>query len=226
MQQTSRSGAADRRAHRGRQAEAHRAEAARVDPPPRLGEVVVLRRPHLVLADVARHDRLAAGRLIQRLDHVLRLDLRVGGVLVGERVLGFPAVDPAPPGIQPRRVGADRAVLDHQLGEHVLGVADDRDVRRHVLGDLGRIDVDVDELRARRELGELAGDAVVEARADRADQVGLVHRVVRRARAVHAQHPQPLLVRRRERAEAHQRARHREAVAGRELGQLRRPRSR
>ena len=62
----------------------------------------------------------------------------------------------------------------------------------HVLGDLGRVDVDVDELRARRELGELAGDAVVEARADRADQVGLVHRVVGRARAVHAEHPQPL----------------------------------
>ena len=102
-----------------------------------------------------------------------------------------------------------------------LRVADDRDVRRDVLGDLGRVDVDVDELRARRELAELAGDAVVEARADRADEVGLVHRVVGRARAVHAEHPQPLLVRRRERAEAHQRARDREAVGGRELAQLR-----
>ena len=39
---------------------------------------------------------------------------------------------------------------------------------------------------------QLAGDAVVEAGADRADQVGLVHRVVGRARAVHAEHAQPL----------------------------------
>jgi hypothetical protein len=44
-------------------------------------------------------------------------------------------------------------------------------VGRHVLGDLGRVDVDVDELRARRELAELAGDAIVEARADGTDQV-------------------------------------------------------
>jgi hypothetical protein len=43
---------------------------------------------------------------------------------------------------------------------------DDRDVGRHVLGDLGRVDVDVDELGARGELRQLAGDAVVEARAD------------------------------------------------------------
>ncbi len=102
----------------------------------------------------------------------------------------------------------------------MLGVADDRDVRGDVLRDLGRVDVDVDELRARRELGELARDAVVEARADGADQVGLVHRVVGRARAVHAEHPEPLLVRRGESAEAHQRARHGEAVRRRELGQL------
>ena len=63
------------------------------------------------------------------------------------------------------------------------------------LRDLGRVDVDVDELRARGELAELAGDAVVEAGADREDQVGLVHRVVGRAGAVHAEHAEPLRVR-------------------------------
>ena len=106
-----------------------------------------------------------------------------------------------------------------------LGVADDRDVRGDVLGDLRRVDVDVDELRPRRELGELAGDAVVEAGADGADQVRLVHRVVGRAGAVHAEHPEPLRVglavfTRGIGAEPHQRARHGEAVAARELGQL------
>src|SRR5919206_233322 len=88
-------------------------------------------------------------------------------------------------------------------------VAHDRDVGGDVLGDLGRVDVDVDELRARGELAELAGDAVVEAGADRADEVRLVHRVVRRARAVHAEHAEPLRVRGREAAEAVQRAGHR-----------------
>jgi hypothetical protein len=45
-------------------------------------------------------------------------------------------------------------------------------VRRDVLGNLGRIDVDVDELGARRELRQLARDPVIEARPDAADQVG------------------------------------------------------
>jgi hypothetical protein len=98
--------------------------------------------------------------------------------------------------------------------------ADDRDVRRQVLGDLGRVHVDVDELRARRELAQLAGDPVVEPGADAADEVRLVHRVVRRPGAVHAEHAEPLLMRRRERAEAHERAGDREAVGRGELGEL------
>jgi hypothetical protein len=81
-------------------------------------------------------------------------------------------------------------------------------------------EVDVDELRPRGELGELAGDAVVEASAHRADQIGLVHRVVGRARAVHAEHAEPLVVRRGEPAEAHQRAGDREAVRQAQLGEL------
>ena len=47
------------RAHRGGQAEAHRAQAARGDPGPRVLEPGPLRRPHLVLADAGRHDELA-----------------------------------------------------------------------------------------------------------------------------------------------------------------------
>ena len=54
------------------QAEAHRPEAAGVDPAARLVEVEVLRGPHLVLADVGGDDRVAAGGLVERLDHALR----------------------------------------------------------------------------------------------------------------------------------------------------------
>ncbi len=75
-------------------------------------------------------------------------------------------------------------------------------MRGHVLADLGGVDVEVDELRVRGELVEFAGDAVVEAGADREDQVGFVHRVVGGAGAVHAEHAEPLLVRGREGAEA------------------------
>ena len=57
-------------------------------------------------------------------------------------------------------------------------------------------------------------------RADAADQVGLVHRVVGRPGPVHPEHAEPLLVRRRERAKAHESARHGEAVGEAELGQF------
>ena len=78
----------------------------------------------------------------------------------------------------------------------------------------------MDELGLRRELGQLAGDAVVKARAHRADQIGLVHRVVRRPRPMHPEHAEPLLVRSRKRPQPHQRARHRKTVAAGELDQL------
>ena len=67
------------RADRRRQPEAHRAEAAGVDPQPRLVEADELRGPHLVLADVGGDDGLAAGEAVDLGHQVLRLDLAVGG---------------------------------------------------------------------------------------------------------------------------------------------------
>ena len=107
-------------ADRRRQAEAHRPEAAGVEPPVGLGEVVVLRRPHLVLADVGGDDRVAVGRAVHLLDHELRLDLGVGRVLVAERVLLLPAADPLPPLVEAGALGALGAVLAGQLRQHVL----------------------------------------------------------------------------------------------------------
>src|SRR6266851_4494249 len=63
-------------AHRRGQAEAHRAEAAGIDPAARLVELVELRRPHLVLADVRSDEGLALGDLVELLQHELRLDDR------------------------------------------------------------------------------------------------------------------------------------------------------
>ena len=122
---------------------------------------------------------------------------------------------------QAARIRGQRAVLGRQAGQDVLGVADDRDVSRHVLGDLGRIDVDVDELGPRRELRQLAGDPVVKACPDGDDQICLIHRVVSGPRAMHAEHPEPLGVRCREAPQAHHRARDRQPVDSRQLGQMR-----
>ena len=94
-----------------------------------------------------------------------------------------------------------------------------RHVDPHVLVDRGRVDVDVDLLRARREGVEPPGHPVVEARADRDHHVAAVHRQVGLVGAVHAEHAEELRVGGREGAEPHQRQGAREAGQPDELGQ-------
>ena len=73
-----------------------------------------------------------------------------------------------------------------EAGQHVLRVADDRHLDGDVLADLGRVDVDVDDPRVRRVGPDVAGDPVVEAHADRDQQVGRLDRAVDVLPAVHA----------------------------------------
>jgi hypothetical protein len=182
-------------AHGVGNAHAHGAQAAGVDPAARLGELVVLRGPHLVLADVGRDVGVdVLGQVPQRLDDVLRLDDVQVLAVVLQAVALAPALDLLPPRAQ-RPVGLGGRFLDHrdQLGQHLLHVADDRDVDLHPLGDAGRVDVDVDDLAF--VLGEVLGvadHAVVEPRADGQQHVAVLHRVVGLERAVHAQHAQEL----------------------------------
>ena len=93
----------------------------------------------------------------------------------------------------------------HHVLQHMRTVADDRHVDVHVFVDRGRVDIDVDFLRARREGVDAAGDAVVEARADADHHVAIVHRHVGFQRAVHAEHAHPLRVGGGISAEPHQR---------------------
>src|SRR5689334_12100646 len=60
------------------QAEAHRAQAAGVEPQARLIEADELRRPHLVLPDVGADDGFAFGDTVDLGHQVLGLDLAVG----------------------------------------------------------------------------------------------------------------------------------------------------
>ena len=135
----------------------------------RLVALEVLHRPHLVLADAGRPDHVLVarrGEVAQRLDHRLRLEHALG-LAVPVRELRTPLLELAQPG---RAIGSSvcggGSHLARQLRERELERADDRDLRLADLPDLGRVDVEVDHLRARRERRDLAGDAVVEARAD------------------------------------------------------------
>ena len=90
--------AADLGADRRRHAEAHRAQAAGVDPGVRLVEPPVLAAPHLVLADAADEDRALGGVVAQLLQAELRLQrLARLALLVGQRELLAPPADPALP---------------------------------------------------------------------------------------------------------------------------------
>jgi hypothetical protein len=67
-------------------------------------------------------------------------------------------------------------------------VADEGDVGADVFVDLGGVDVDVDFFGVGRVVGEVAGDAVVEAHAEGEQEVGLLDGVVDPGLAVHAHH--------------------------------------
>src|SRR5438046_2554186 len=86
-------------AHCRRQAESHRAKPARIYPAPGLIELVKLRCPHLMLADIGGNECFALRHLVQLLEHILRLDdLTVALVL--EAVAASPLVHLSPPLLQ------------------------------------------------------------------------------------------------------------------------------
>ena len=131
---------------------------------------------------------------------------RLGHVGILER-LGFaPVVDlPHPIGVATAahevRV---RIFAEHRIDllQSVAHIAVNRHVSELVLVNLGGVDVDVDDLAVLGELGELAGDAVVEADAEGEEEVGIVDGVVGVHGAVHAHHVEAEVVVRGEVADA------------------------
>lgn len=114
-----------RRAHRIRQTDAHRPQTARIEPATRLVELVVLRCPHLVLANVRRNDRVATSHFPQLLDDVLRHDHIFHRVL--HALAGTPFLNLLPPAADIDLGGLGLEQLDHVI-EDVGNVADDRHV--------------------------------------------------------------------------------------------------
>ena len=72
--------------------------------------------------------------------------------------------------------------------EDLLEVADEGDVDADVFVDLGGVDLDVDLFCVGSVVGEVAGDAVVEAHAEGEEEVGGLDGVVDPGLAVHAHH--------------------------------------
>jgi hypothetical protein len=97
-------------------------------------------------------------------------------------------------------------------GERGAQVAAHAGIGGAQLADLAGVDVHVHDARIRRELGQLAGGAVVEAGADHDQQVAFLHRQIRRARAMHAEHAQV------QRMLGRQRAQSLQGQHGRDLG--------
>ena len=177
-----------------------------------------------MLADIRGDDRVAARELVDLLDHVLRLDQRALAVVL-EAVLALPFLDLAPPLLESLRVRPLRRGLDQlqHLVEHVGDVADDRHVDPDALGNRRRVDIDMDDLAvSAEEVGRIADDAVVEARAYREQHVATLHRHVRLVRAVHAEHAGELRIGARKAAEAHQSIGARKAEQAHQPRQLRR----
>ena len=179
----------------GGQAIAHGAKAAGGHPAVGLLEVIVLGRPHLMLADFGGDVGVAIlGQLIEALHRILRLD---GGRRrpIGQRLARAPMVDLLPPGAQSRVIGlvAFGAPDRDHVFEHMGAIAHDGQVDLHVLVDGRWINIDVDLLRTRREGVEATGDAVVEPRADRDHEIAIMHGVIGLVGAMHAQHAQPVV---------------------------------
>ena len=96
-----------------------------------------------------------------------------------ERMLSFQSRTLGPPG--GARGGSLRPSVRRGLGEHLiqflehaLDIAHDGHVGGAVLADFRRIDVDVDDLGVRREGGQPAGDAIVEAHAQGDEEIASV----------------------------------------------------
>ena len=173
MTHTSSSRARELRADRRRQREAHRAEAARGDELPRVVVLVVLRLPHLVLADVGHDERLALGDAPEVVHHVRGVEVPgVCGIVWMSRTAESPLSSSM------RATHACRSRRRHDAARARAASRPRRrraatSTRTFLLISAGSSSQWIFFARCRVGL-ELAGDAIVEAHAERDDEVGLL----------------------------------------------------
>ena len=161
------------------QTEAHGPEPARADPLARPAEAIILRRPHLMLADTRDQGRVARGQLGDDLHDGLWLD--VFGPAVGLGHLLAPLRDLGQPVVMVGGLTGAQGVF-----EEVPELRDQVQIGRDGLVDLRGVDVDMGDALARGKT--LHSDPVVEPPAEREDQVCIAQGIVGRDGAVHARH--------------------------------------
>ena len=193
-------------ADRRRETVAHCAQTARGHPTVRIFKAEELCGPHLVLANLGRDVTIHAfGQFFETLQRVLRFD-RLFRARIGEAVDFSPFVNLGPPFRQTFFFGhAATGFPDFQdILEDMCNIANDAEVNVDDLVDRGRIDIDVNLFRLWRESINAARDTVVETCADVDHQITVVHRHVGFIKAVHTQHTEPFVARRRISAQTHQ----------------------
>ena len=189
-------------AHGRRQAEAHRAQPAAGKPAPRLAELVVLGRPHLVLAHAGGDDRVAVRRQPPQLaDGVLRQDAveiagrsGTGRACFQAAILRMPlaqVVRRLRPPCSARASTYFRSLTIGRSGFLILLISEGSMSTWTILPCLANS-------------RDLAGHAVVEPHAEGQQQVGVVDGVVGVDAAVHAEHVERQRIVAGEAAQAHQ----------------------
>src|SRR5208283_2223448 len=183
-----------------------------------------LSHPHLMLPDVGNHYAIALGDLGQLGDDVVRRDAVATMNVLVERFLLLPLKDLLMP-FRPVGVALRDTLAALDRGLHVcqyrLDIADDRNIDLDVLRNRRRVDIDVNNrLGLRREFRNLAGDAIVEARADRDQAIGVAYGGVGAVRTVHPEHPEPERVGGGVRSQSHQRLGNWNAKSLNQLAQL------
>ena len=102
--------------------------------------MVVLRFPHLMLADVGDDDRPSVGRTPEVLHHMRRVEMAVVCEVldVAYGRITLERVDARDPLFMATRFDAR-----HERAEYVAEIADDANVDRDNLADLGAVDIDM-----------------------------------------------------------------------------------
>ncbi len=191
------------RAEGGRIAEAHGAESERADEAAGIGVIVELGGPHLVLADAGGDDGFAFGQFEENANRLLGEDVRA--FFVAEGMFLHPAAGFRQPF---RAVGGGEVAAFHQLvqpAERIFNIRDNRISNDFVFVVLGGVDVDVDNGRFGGEFRDIARDAVVEADAEREQEIAFVDGPISGGRSVHPEPFEGKFVGFREASEAHQR---------------------
>ena len=207
----------DLRADRGGQAIAHRAKPAARQPAHRPLEPEMLRRPHLMLADLGRDDRVMRLAEFEQASHGMLGHDDVGALDIIEAALRPPAGDVGPP--WPVRREGRIAECHEQRLQNFATIARQRDLDGHDLADLAGVDVDMDLACVGREAVEPARHPVVEPRPDADHHVAAVHSQIGFIGAMHSGHAEPLRRRSGKGAKPHQRTRYGRTRQPRQLAQ-------